>query len=201
MRSRRLSFLAGWLAVALLAALGFAAFAPSDGPAEQVEAEAAAAGMGHTAGAFAGLSFALLAAPVDDITVSDYSPPESLANNQAPNAEPPEDADDSNGTIASESTGWLSEVEVRALVSKYFEPADVNKAVRVAWCESRFDPKSINLRTGAQGIFQHLPRYWEERSSAAGFEGAEPTSAEASIAAAAWVVYNGGGWDVFGCRG
>ena len=152
MRSRRLSFLAGWLAVALLAALGFAAFGTSDGPADQPSVDAAAATMGHTAGAFAGMSFALLAAPADDITVSDYSPPESLGAAQSDNAD-------------------------------------------------AADAKSINLRTGAQGIFQHLPRYWDERSTAAGFEGAEQTNPEASIAAAAWAVYNGGGWDVFACRG
>ncbi len=49
-------------------------------------------------------------------------------------------------------------------------------------------------------MFQHLPRYWDERSTAAGFPGAELTDPEASIAAAAWAVYNGGGWDVFACR-
>ena len=188
MRSRRLSFLAGWLA------------GTSDGPVGEPEVEAAAATMGHTAGAFAGMSFALLAAPADDITVSGFTAPGDLDDVQRP-ADVTEEDDTSGGTIASESTGWLSEVEVRALISEYFEPSDVNQAVRVAWCESRFDPKSINLRTGAQGIFQHLPRYWEERSTAAGFSGAELTDAEASIAAAAWAVYHGGGWDVFGCRG
>ena len=200
MRSRRLSFLAGWLAVGVLAALGFAAFGTSGPPDDEPLVAAAAATMGHTAGAFAGMSFALLAGPVDDITVDDYVAPESLPNADTRGEGAAED-DGSNGTIASEGSGWLSEVEVRALVAKYFEPEDVNKAVRVAWCESRFDPNSINLRTGAKGIFQHLPRYWDERSTAAGFQGADPSEAEASIAAAAWAVYNGGGWDVFACRG
>jgi hypothetical protein len=105
------------------------------------------------------------------------------------------------GTIADPGTGWLSEVEVRALVSLYFAPADVNKAVRVAWCESRFDPAAVNLRTGGIGIFQHLPRYWQERAANAGFAGAEQIDPAASVAAAAWAVYHGGGWDVFNCRG
>jgi hypothetical protein len=51
------------------------------------------------------------------------------------------------------------------------------------------------------GLFQHLPQYWNERAANAGFMGFEPTNAEASAAAAAWAVYQGGGWDVFGCRG
>ncbi len=44
----------------------------------------------------------------------------------------------------------------------FFEPTDVNKAVRIAWCESRFDPDAQDLRTGGIGLFNHLPRYWED---------------------------------------
>ena len=106
-----------------------------------------------------------------------------------------------DGTIASPISGWLSQVEVRALVSDYFQPQDVNRAIRVAWCESRFDPNSVDLRTGGVGLFHHLPRYWLERAANAGFPDADPTDPEASVAAAAWEVYHGGGWDVFGCRG
>ena len=96
--------------------------------------------------------------------------------------------------------GWLSEVEVRALVSKYFEPTDVNRAVGIAWCESRFDPSQIDLRTGGVGLFNHLPGYWDERATNAGFPGVDATDAEASTAAAAWEVYDGAGWDIFNCR-
>ena len=105
------------------------------------------------------------------------------------------------GTIASEESGWLSQVQVRALAAKYFAAEDVNRAVRVAWCESHFNPASTNLRTGAVGLFQHLPRYWEARAENAGFPGSEPTDPEASTAAAAWAVYHEGGWDTFVCRG
>jgi len=106
----------------------------------------------------------------------------------------------SSGTVASPNSGWLSEVEVRALVSKYFQPTDINKAVRIAWCESRFDPNATDLRTGGVGLFNHLPRYWDERATNAGFPGVAAIDPEASTAAAAWEVYNGGGWDVFNCR-
>jgi hypothetical protein len=154
--------------------------------------------MGHDTGASVGLTFALLAGnpgsnETQSLDVTDETTPVgpdeiTASGDQA-----------SPGTIA--TSGWLSQVQVRALVAKYFTTEDVNQAVRVAWCESRFDPSSTNLRTGAVGLFQHLPRYWEERADNAGFPNADPTDAEASTAAAAWAVYNGGGWDVFACRG
>jgi hypothetical protein len=199
MRFRRLSFVAGWAAIAVLAAVGLAAFGISDSNAPETNVDAAAASMGHTTGAYAGLSFALLALTLDDISETSDPGPSSLDDRTSQTlARSTEEK--SNGTIASEASGWLSEVEVRALVSNYFNAEDVNKAIRIAWCESRFNPQSVNLRTGATGMFQHLPRYWEKRSTAAGFPGAELTDPEASIAAAAWAVYNGGGWDVFACR-
>jgi hypothetical protein len=197
MRLRRLSFIAGWAAVALLAVAGFAAFGTSG----STQADAgfdASASMGHDTGAAVGLTFALLAGN----PASGESSALTVTDDPAPAGEE-ETADGgeqaSAGTIA--TSGWLSQVQVRALVAKYFAAEDVNKAVRVAWCESRFDPSSTNARTGAVGLFQHLPRYWEERAENAGFPNADPSDPEASTAAAAWAVYDGGGWDVFACRG
>jgi hypothetical protein len=198
MRYRRLSFVAGWVAVALLAFAGFAAFGNIDPSPDQVRAEAAAASIGHTAGAYAGLTFALLGGQAP------ASESEAAAETAAADTGKSAGADDAavaTGTIASPETGWLSEVEVRALVSLYFKPEDVNRAIRVAWCESRFDPESVDLRDGGIGLFHHLPQYWEQRADNAGFPGARPTDSEASTAAAAWEVYDGGGWDVFTCRG
>ena len=198
MRLRRLSFIAGWAAVALLAVAGFAAFGTSGSTQADVGFDAPAARTGHDTGAYAGLTFALLAgdtasAETQALAVTDDTAP-------AVQDEDPAGGDSgSAGTIA--TSGWLSQVQVRALVAEYFEAEDVNQAVRVAWCESRFDPTSTNLRTGAVGLFQHLPRYWEERAESAGFPNADPADPVASTAAAAWAVYNGGGWDVFACRG
>lgn len=211
MRLRRLSFVAGWAAVALLAFAGFAAFGNPSQTSQEVQVEAAAASMGHTSGAYAGLAFALLGGDQSS-TNTELDVPEGFLDPNLQTLEaiveespieddPAEETHPSAGTTTSPTSGWLSEVEVRALVSLYFEPEDVNQAVRVAWCESRFDPNSVNLRTGGVGLFQHLPRYWQERAANAGFSGFEQTNAEASSAAAAWVVYQGGGWDVFGCQG
>jgi len=202
MRSRRLSFVAGWAAVALLAAVGFAAFGTTEATPEELQAEAAAASIGHTAGAYAGISFALLGNNGDSAVITAVSA-EPLDSESAEATDETATANDevaSDTTIETPTSGWLSEVEVRALVTAYFEPTDVNKAVRVAWCESRFDPKAKDLRTGGVGLFNHLPKYWEERAANAGFEGADPTDPEASTAASAWEVYNGAGWSIFSCR-
>ncbi len=193
MRLRRLSFIAGWAAVALLALAGFAAFGNPESTVDELESEAAAASVGHGAGAQAGLTFAVLSGRSAEVAVAESAENTSDVSDEA--------SETSTGSIEAETSGWLSQVEVRALVSLFFTAEDVNQAVRVAWCESRFDPNSTNLRTGAVGLFQHLPQYWAERASAAGFPGADPTDPEASTAAAAWAVYNGGGWDIFTCQG
>lgn len=209
MRSRRLSFLAGWTAVALLAVAGFAAFGNPRPISQEVRADASLASMGHTSGSYAGLAFALFGETPVEPTSIDLDVPEGFADPDpdtltatidAAASDEDSDASTAAGTIASAS-GWLSEVEVRAFASQYFRAEDVNQAVRIAWCESRFDPNSVNFRTGGIGLFQHLPKYWDERAANAGFRGFEPTDPEASTAAAAWAVYNGGGWDVFACRG
>lgn len=202
MRSRRLSFVAGWAAVGLLAVAGFAAFGTPDGGSEEL-AEAAAASIGHTAGAYAGLSFAMAAgepAAAVAVMADDVESDADGAETQAADDPDTADAEEASGTTATPAYGWLSEVEVRALVTLYFEPTDVNRAVRIAWCESRFDPSAVDGRTGGVGLFGHLPRYWEDRAANAGFAGLPPTDAEASTAAAAWEVYNGAGWEIFSCR-
>lgn len=200
-RSRRLSFVAGGVAVILLAIAGFAAFAPSEPNQDELLAEAAAASIGHTAGAYAGLAFTRLGGDGDAaVIVATAVDPQDGADEVTPDTSASPSTSEATGTIASPESGWLSEVEVRELVSRYFEPADVNRAVRIAWCESRFDPNAVDLRSGGIGLFNHLPRYWDDRAANAGFAGADATDPEASTAAAAWEVYQGGGWDVFTCR-
>jgi hypothetical protein len=199
MRSRRFSFLAGWVTVILLAVAGFAAFGTPGNNANSIDFEAASASLGHTTGGYAGLTFSLFVTSEQAAVAEEATSETALATEDEQSAS--DAAATSNGTIASDTSGWLSEVQVRALVNEYFKAEDVNTAVRVAWCESRFDPKSVNLRTGAVGLFQHLPQYWENRAAEAGFPGADATDPKASTAAAAWAVYNEGGWDIFACRG
>ncbi len=61
MRLRRLSFIAGWAAVALLAVAGFAAFGTSGSTPADPRFDASAESLGHDIGAQAGLTFAMLA--------------------------------------------------------------------------------------------------------------------------------------------
>lgn len=197
MRYRRFSSFAGWTAVVLLAMVGFAAFSGGDTDTPQA-ADGAHSSLGHTAGAYAGLSFVMMGESADQQVV--VAEPEPTSEAATEDSNPESTASSTPGTGVSPNAGWLSQVEVREIVARYFEAADVNRAVRIAWCESKFDPEHRDLRTGGEGLFNHLPQYWEGRSSNAGFAGHPATDADASAAAAAWEVYNGAGWDVFNCR-
>lgn len=93
--------------------------------------------------------------------------------------------------------GW------RTLVEQYFEPGDVDKAIRIIACESHGDPNARNRSSGASGLFQHIPRYWPERSRGAGFAGASVFDPVANVGVAAWLVYDypAGGWKHWVCKG
>lgn len=82
----------------------------------------------------------------------------------------------------------------RPLVAAYFGPNEVERALRVIYCESSGDPNAKNPSSSASGLFQHLSRFWAERSIDAGWAGADIFDPEANVAVAAWLVYNGGGW-------
>ncbi len=84
------------------------------------------------------------------------------------------------------------------LVSRYFEPADVNTALCLIGYESYGgDPNAYNEGSGASGLFQHLPKYWADRSAKAGWAGADIFDPEANTAVAAWLAdesIKGHGW-------
>ena len=64
----------------------------------------------------------------------------------------------------------------------------------IVWCESRYDPGAVNPSSHASGLFQHIPRFWNERSEKAGVPGASIFDPEANTAVAAWLRYSNGGW-------
>lgn len=80
------------------------------------------------------------------------------------------------------------------LVEAYFAPADVEQALWVIHCESNGNPNAQNSSSGASGLFQHIPRFWAERSTAAGFAGSDIFDPTANVGVASWLVYQGGGW-------
>ena len=80
----------------------------------------------------------------------------------------------------------------RELVSGYFAPGDVDRALRVIWCESRGDPLAKNPTSTASGLWQFLRAWWAGEWGYP-FDPFDPT---ASTKRAAELVYGPGqGWD------
>ncbi len=65
--------------------------------------------------------------------------------------------------------------------------ADPNQLLRVAWCESRYNPYAVNARSGAAGLFQFMPATWAANSVRAGYGGASVFDAVANANTAAYM--------------
>ena len=81
------------------------------------------------------------------------------------------------------------------LVSVYFAPGEQDLMLDIAHCESSADADdtystAYNHKSGATGWFQHLPKWWDERSKKAGFEGAHILDPNAQVGVAAYLYYN-----------
>ena len=83
-----------------------------------------------------------------------------------------------------------------ALINQYFRPEDRVLAQRIAFCESSgrsWDTGSAEVSSAlAVGWFQHLAKYWQERSEKAGFKDYDPFNGRANVAVAAWLYYASG---------
>ena len=192
----------GWLLIAALVVAGFAAFSADDPTPEETETPVVAdvGQLGRTAGAVAGLGFAATA-PTHSVTNPslDLDPSANVPRTVETDRTTTTRADQRNGVFV--RSRYLTEPEVRSLIEEYFLPEDVNKAIRVAWCESSFNPAAVNPATGASGLFQHLPEFWAERTEAAGWQGASIFDSEANVAVAAWMLYeHPGGWSHWDCN-
>ncbi len=87
---------------------------------------------------------------------------------------------------------------IEELVDQFFDESDYDWAMTVAFCESSAQPgdttsKAVHTRSGASGWFQHLPKFWQERSEAAGYAGVDILDPEANVGVASWLLYEGGG--------
>lgn len=69
--------------------------------------------------------------------------------------------------------------------------ADPSQLLRVAWCESRYNPYAVNARSGASGLFQFMPATWAANSVRAGYAGASAFDPVASANVAAYMFHNG----------
>lgn len=212
MRISRIGLVVAWGLVASLAVAGFAAFSASEDDAPQgpsaITIAAIAPDLGRSAGVVAGLSFVYLGEQSGPQTTVDFD----AVVQRTITRRVEQSVDTTTTTAAAAGTRdtrgsvfirsrFLGEAEIRLLIGRYFAAEDVNRAVRIAWCESSFNPEAVNPVTGAGGLFQHLPEYWAERSAAAGVAGADPLDAEANVAVAAWLLYNlPGGWSHWDCQ-
>ena len=84
------------------------------------------------------------------------------------------------------------------LVDYFFAEPDRPWALKVALCESSGLPDhvssdAVHPSSRASGWFQHLPKFWQERSEAAGFAGVDILDPVANVGVAAWLLYDGGG--------
>ena len=70
--------------------------------------------------------------------------------------------------------------------------------MRVLRCESFGDPDARNPESGASGLMQHIPSYWADRATAAGFHKASPFDPIANIYASVWLL-DVGGWSHWEC--
>lgn len=78
---------------------------------------------------------------------------------------------------------------IRAAAAKW--GADPSQLLRVAWCESRYNPSAINARSGASGLFQFMPATWAANSVRAGYAGASAFDPVASANVAAYMFARG----------
>jgi hypothetical protein len=187
MRFHRFLYMAGWSAVILLAIAGFAAFNAGGSPLTPV-ATVGSVTWGESAGAVSAQGWLAMAGTKAAL-------PE-LA--ETPTTSPPTVAPAS--TSLELNTGWLDSVALRGLVENNFASSDVNKAVRLAWCLSRFDVDAVDPDLGLMGLFQIAPSDWNAVTEAMGLaSGSDPFDPALNVAVAAHIVYRGVGWGYWSC--
>jgi hypothetical protein len=81
------------------------------------------------------------------------------------------------------------EAIIRAAAAKY--GVDPETLLRVAYCESRYDPLAYNGILGASGLFQIIPGTWRANSVPAGYGGASVWDPVANANVAAWMFSTG----------
>lgn len=83
-----------------------------------------------------------------------------------------------------------SEIEQIIRDAAAAQGADPDQLLRVAYCESRYNPGAYNA-SGASGLFQFLPSTWAANSVRAGFGGASVWDPVASANVAAYMFVRG----------
>jgi hypothetical protein len=86
---------------------------------------------------------------------------------------------------------------IRCAARRWDVAGGPDKAVRVARCESRFDPKAYNPR-GYAGVFQQATRYWPPRATDYGFRDYSVYNGRANIMVSVRMAHRGG-WGPWAC--
>jgi soluble lytic murein transglycosylase-like protein len=92
------------------------------------------------------------------------------------------------GTQAPPVPGDIESI-IRAAAANW--GADPDQLLRVAWCESRYNPNAYNAASGASGLFQFMPRTFALNSVRAGYGGASIFDPVASANTAAMMFASG----------
>ncbi|MDH4308889.1 MAG: hypothetical protein OEX04_15590 [Acidimicrobiia bacterium] len=197
MRAHRVALLATWIVVSLFVVAGFANFSANDPPTtSDSPIPTYDARLGADAGAVSAMAFAFLADQPLAVQAKS-APPEPEEEAEAPAAD---SSQRSSTTFVRSSI--LNESTVRDTLSRYFQPEDVARAVRSAWCASNFDPGFQNAETQGAGMFQLSPQQWADHAGAAGVPNGQIVDPGANAAVAAYIVYNvQGGWSNLACSG
>lgn len=190
MRLQRVAFIGVWALVSLLAVAGFAAFSSSNGSSADQPIGATGSVAGRQAGAVAAMGFAGSARGTFVVATTAPATPSTTV------------ASDSDEEPTRRSTGTpylrsdaLDQIEVRDLLEAHFTSDDINRAMRVAWCESGFNPTLVDPIDGSTGLFPIDPTTWRRLAGAA-----DPTDPERNVQVAAMIVAEQG-WTYWDCRG
>ena len=90
---------------------------------------------------------------------------------------------------------WHVKQLIRCAADRY--GLSPEKALHIAWRESRFSPIAYNPSGQAAGIYQHLLRYWPERAAEFGFRNSSVFDARANIIVTMRMVHRFG-WGPWG---
>jgi len=92
------------------------------------------------------------------------------------------------GTLVPAPSGDVQGI-IRAAAARW--GADESQLLRVAYCESRYNPNAFNASSGASGLFQFLATTWAANSVRAGYAGASVFDPVANANTAAYMFANG----------
>ena len=92
--------------------------------------------------------------------------------------------------VGTRTPSGSAEIEAIIRDAAAAQGADAEQLLRVAYCESRYNPGAYNA-SGASGLFQFLPSTWAANSVRAGYAGASAFDPVAAANVAAWMFARG----------